>query len=129
MELGAPRISVTELTDLHRLLMDRGFRRSSLDDFRVVQEEHNAEVVRPESDNIGRLAPFSAPVEDRVCPKPASGNDSSRARKGGRGSLQPLDASGRKDLPITAASLSGAEARREVCWWRQGRRRQDHPDR
>ena len=58
MELGAPRISVTELTDLHRLLMDRGFRRSSLDDFRVVQEEHNAEVVRPESDNIGRLAPF-----------------------------------------------------------------------
>src|SRR5437667_10505883 len=39
MELGAPRVSASTLRDLHRLLLERGFRRSSHDDSHIVQEK------------------------------------------------------------------------------------------
>src|ERR1700752_4521674 len=38
MELGAPRVAVTGLIELHQLLTEGGFRRSSVDD-PIVQEE------------------------------------------------------------------------------------------
>jgi hypothetical protein len=38
MALGAPRISMDALRELHLLLLERGFRRSFCDDLPVVQE-------------------------------------------------------------------------------------------
>jgi hypothetical protein len=39
MEIGAPRVTVPALIELHSLLIEGGFRRSSSDDSRIVQEE------------------------------------------------------------------------------------------
>jgi hypothetical protein len=41
MALGAPRVTVSALVELHRLLVERGFRRSSPDDPTIVQEEQD----------------------------------------------------------------------------------------
>ena len=38
MAIGAPRVTLAALNDLHRLLIERGFRRSSRDDSSIVQE-------------------------------------------------------------------------------------------
>ena len=43
MEIGAPRVAVSGLVELHRLLIEGGFRRSSRDDSNIVQEEHDEE--------------------------------------------------------------------------------------
>ena len=39
MEIGAPRVTVPALIELHNLLIEGGFRRSFSDDSRIVQEE------------------------------------------------------------------------------------------
>jgi hypothetical protein len=39
MEIGAPRVTVLALIELHNLLIEGGFRRSSSDASRIVQEE------------------------------------------------------------------------------------------
>ena len=41
MEIGAPRLAVSALADLHRVLIERGFRQSSPDDPTIVQEKHD----------------------------------------------------------------------------------------
>jgi hypothetical protein len=41
MEIGAPHAEAAALIDLHRLLVERGFRRSSLGDLRIAKEEQN----------------------------------------------------------------------------------------
>jgi hypothetical protein len=41
MAIGAPRVAVSALVDLHHLLIERGFRRSSRDDPTILQEEHD----------------------------------------------------------------------------------------
>ena len=41
MALGAPRVAVSALAELHQLLIERGFRRSSLDGSIIVQEEQH----------------------------------------------------------------------------------------
>ncbi len=38
MEMGEPRLSVTGLTELHRLLTERGFRQTSTDGLTAIQE-------------------------------------------------------------------------------------------
>jgi hypothetical protein len=43
MAIGAPRVAVSALIDLHHLLIERGFRRSSRDDPNIVQEEQDEE--------------------------------------------------------------------------------------
>jgi hypothetical protein len=43
MEIGAPRATVPALIELHNLLIEGGFRRSSWDDSRIVQEEFDEE--------------------------------------------------------------------------------------
>jgi hypothetical protein len=53
MEIGAPRARVTALIDLHQLLIERGFRGSSLGDSRIVQEEQNEEFAKIGSANTG----------------------------------------------------------------------------
>jgi len=45
MTLGAPRVAVSALAELHQLLSERGFRRSSRDD-PIVQEEQYEEPAR-----------------------------------------------------------------------------------
>jgi hypothetical protein len=40
MKIGAPHVAVSGLVELHHLLIEGGFRRSSRDDSNVVQEEH-----------------------------------------------------------------------------------------
>jgi hypothetical protein len=39
MVLGAPRVTLSVLAELHQLLIERGFRRSSRDDPTIVKEE------------------------------------------------------------------------------------------
>ena len=39
MALGAPRVTLAALAELHQLLTERGFRRSSRDDPTIVQEQ------------------------------------------------------------------------------------------
>ena len=41
MTSGAPRLSASALTDLHHLLIERGFRRNSSGDSTIVQEEQH----------------------------------------------------------------------------------------
>ena len=41
MAVGAPRVAVSALDELHHLLIERGYRRSSLDDPTIVQEEQD----------------------------------------------------------------------------------------
>ena len=43
MALGSPRVSVLALAELHQLLTERGFRRSSPDHSTIVQEEPGEE--------------------------------------------------------------------------------------
>ena len=43
MEIGAPCATVPALIELHNLLIEGGFRRSSWDDSRIVQEELDEE--------------------------------------------------------------------------------------
>ena len=60
MELGAPRVAVTGLIELHQLLTEGGFRRSSGDD-PIVQEEQYEEPARAGS-AICEPAPAQHPV-------------------------------------------------------------------
>ena len=46
MEIGAPRVAVSALVDLHHLLIERGFRRSSRGDPNIVQEEQDEDTRR-----------------------------------------------------------------------------------
>src|SRR6476660_2969883 len=46
MSLGAPRVKLAALAELHQLLVERGFRRSFRDDPTIVQEEQHEELAR-----------------------------------------------------------------------------------
>jgi hypothetical protein len=46
VSLGAPRVKLAALAELHQLLVERGFRRSSRDDPTIVQEEQHEELAR-----------------------------------------------------------------------------------
>ena len=61
MELGAPRVAVSALVELHHLLIERGFRRSSQDDPTIVQEEHDEKPRRHR-----RRHPGPAPAQHAV---------------------------------------------------------------
>jgi hypothetical protein len=61
MEIGAPHAEAAALIDLHRLLVERGFRRSSLGDLRIAKEEQNDQFAETGSDNAGAVrGPASA---------------------------------------------------------------------
>ena len=75
MVIGAPRAELAALVELHHLLIERGFRRSSLCDPRIVKEEQNehfAEVGFDHGSNAGRGS-ASDRVPWAVCrfPRPA----------------------------------------------------------
>ena len=54
MAFGAPRVTLLALSELHQLLIERGFRRSSPDDPTIVQEEQDEEPMLAESSAIPR---------------------------------------------------------------------------
>jgi hypothetical protein len=71
MTFGAPPVAVPALTELHQLLIEHGFRRSSRDDSTVVQEEQNEEPAR-----TGAAVYGPAPAQYAVRFGKDSGNES-----------------------------------------------------
>jgi hypothetical protein len=61
MALGAPRVMLAALAELHQLLTERGFRRSSGDDPIIVQEEQHEELARA-GGAIGGPPPAQHPI-------------------------------------------------------------------
>ncbi len=93
MKIGAPRADVAALSDLHRLLVERGFRRSSLGDPRIAKEEQNEQFAEVGSDNAGAVR-GPAPAQHRVRFHLVEGHERLGARENDRVSGKPLDASG-----------------------------------
>ena len=95
MKLGAPHLDVAALSDLRDLLIDRGFRRSSLGDSRIAQEEQNAQFAEADFDNAGAV-PGAAPAQNRVRFPSTREDECHRADESHRLPGQPLDAGGRR---------------------------------
>lgn len=93
MEIGAPHAEVTALIDLHRLLVERGFRRSSLGDLRIAKEEQNEQAVKVGSNNVA-ASHCPTPIQHRVRFYPAARHEHLGSRESGCVLGQPLDASG-----------------------------------
>ncbi len=70
MGFGAPRVEVSALIDLHQLLIEGGFRRSSLDDPTIVQEEHDEKPA-----DTGAAIRGTAPAQHAVRFRKASGDE------------------------------------------------------
>jgi hypothetical protein len=93
MTFGAPRVAVTTLVELHRLLVERGFRASSVVDSRIVKEEQNAPQFPKVVSTVARAEPDSSSTQPRIKFHPASGDDPDGASEGDRQLGDPLDAS------------------------------------
>jgi hypothetical protein len=92
MAIGSPRVAISALADLHRLLIEFGFRRSSQDDPTIVQEEqdeHPADAGAPGA----IISP--APAQHSVRIRKTSGDEPRRAPDGARPAGQPV-AGGRR---------------------------------
>ena len=73
MALGTPRVAISALVELHRLLIEGGFRRSSLDESTIVQEEQDEEPTDNNATHRAASAQHSvrfrkAPGDDRFGP-------------------------------------------------------------
>lgn len=68
MGLGVPRVAASALVDLHQLLIERGFRRSCLDEPTIVQEERDEKPV-----DTGAAICSAAPAQHAVRFREASG--------------------------------------------------------
>ena len=93
MMMGAPRVGVSALIDLHQLLIERGFRGSSLVDSRFVKEEQNEQFAKVGSTNAD-AAPVPTPTQHPVQLHPPSGIEPVGAGESDRMLGHPLDASG-----------------------------------
>jgi len=91
MAFGAPRVVVPALIELHQLLIEHGFRRSSRDDSTVVQEEQHEEPAR-----TGAAVYGPAPAQHPVRFGKASGDDPLGAPDRAREAGQPLVGGGRR---------------------------------
>jgi hypothetical protein len=67
MTFGAPRVSISALSELHQLLIEGGFRRRSLEDSTIVQEEQDEKVADPAA--ASRAAPTQDSVRFRKAPR------------------------------------------------------------
>ena len=63
MTSGAPRVAFSALAELHRLLVERGFRRSSSDDSGIAREEQDEKAANPAA--AGHGAPTQPFVRTR----------------------------------------------------------------
>lgn len=97
MQIGAPRVAITALIDLHHLLVERGFRASSLNDSNIVQEEQSDQPAQTGSDELAIVANGTAAAEHRVQFHSASGNEFVRARQSAHAPGEPADAGFRSD--------------------------------
>jgi hypothetical protein len=73
MVFGAPRVILSALIELHQLLIEHGFRRSSRDDSTIVQEEQNEEPAGIGAAVYGptpaqHAVRFGKATEDRISP-------------------------------------------------------------
>jgi hypothetical protein len=95
MTSGAPRVALSALLDLHRLLVEAGLRASSRDDPNIVQEERSEQIASIATHHpvVGGQGVTAASHCVRL--DPASGDERSRARKGTRAAGDPADASRR----------------------------------
>jgi hypothetical protein len=85
MAIGAPRVAVSALIDLHHLLIERGFRQSSLDDPNIVQEEQDEEPA-----DVDTAVSGPAPAQHAVRFQKASGDEPLGAQDGARRARGPL---------------------------------------
>src|SRR4030088_576125 len=85
MSIGAPRVAVSALIDLHHLLIERGFRRSSRDDPNIVQEEQDEEPA-----DVDTAVSGPAPAQHAVRFQKASGDELVGAQDGARRARGPL---------------------------------------
>jgi hypothetical protein len=84
MALGEPRVAVSALNELHRLLIERGFRQSSLDDPIIVQEGQDEKAADTNAAICG-----AAPAQHLVRFRKASGDESVGAQHDARPTGQP----------------------------------------
>jgi hypothetical protein len=92
MTIGAPRTEVAALVELHRLLLERGFRRSSLGDPRIVKEAQNEQFAEINY-NAGAVRD-PAPAQHRVRFHTAEGHERGGTRESDRVPGQTFGASG-----------------------------------
>jgi hypothetical protein len=88
MVIGAPHVSVSALADLHHLLIDGGFRRSSLDGSNIVQEKQDE---APADTNAAIDIP--TPAQHGVRRHKPSGHEPIGTRHGPCTVEQPVDGS------------------------------------
>ena len=93
MAIGTPSLAVSALIDLHHLLVERGFRGSSVVDSQIVKEEQNEPFAKIGSANAGAEQDPSS-TQPRVKFHPTSVNDLDGAGEGDRQLGAPFDASG-----------------------------------
>ena len=84
MGFGAPRVAVSALAELHHLLSEHGFRRSSQDDPTIVQEEHDETPAA-----TGATARSAAPTQHAVRARKASGDEPRGTQDGAQPTGQP----------------------------------------
>ena len=94
MVIGAPRAELAALVELHHLLIERGFRRSSLCDPRIVKEEQNEHFAEVGFDHGSSAGRGSASALHHVRFDPVAGHERVGAHESDRVSGEPLDASG-----------------------------------
>jgi len=83
LAIGAPRVALSALVDLHHLLIAQGFRRSSADDANVAEEDRDAT-----AETGAAIGP--APAEHAARSRDASSHDPDRAQHGGRAAGLPV---------------------------------------
>jgi hypothetical protein len=96
MEIDVPRVAVTALVDLHHLLAESGLRSSSLNDSNIVQEEQSDQIAKVGANRTAIAADGTASAQHCVRFRPASRDESVRARESARESGEPLDAGRRR---------------------------------
>jgi len=74
MGLGTPRVSLSSLAELHQLLVEHGFRRSSPDGPMTIREEQDENPAE-----IGAATDSAAPAQYPVRSRKAMRNDPGRA--------------------------------------------------
>jgi hypothetical protein len=92
MELGAPRVAVSALAELHRLLIEHGFRRSSPGGPMTIREKRYENPA-----DIGAATGSSTPAQHPVRYDKASRDDPRRASNLARQAGQPAVGGRRHD--------------------------------
>jgi len=93
MAIGAPRVAVVALIELHHLLVERGFRASSVVDSRIVREKQNATQFAKAASATASAGAGSSSTQSRAKFHPLSGEKSAGASEGDRQLGDPLNAS------------------------------------